>query len=171
LQGCDALTPGPLEAFDDWQNLVYRFSAALDFAGGGHSTAEEQVSIDPTQATGFFLGADLDGDFEGDASYCGTYSSNDTKFTCTHRIDIKPGSGLDPSDAKIFNLGASPVIPIAIFSELCTTSTPPDPACLQQPQILGHGLRRFKAPACLPRGIREHTGPHQRQRRRHVLIP
>jgi hypothetical protein len=133
LQGCDGDSSfaNTIEGSDDWSDLAYRFTAALDFGSGAHPTANEHVSIDPNQAERFFLAADLDGNDVGDASDCGTYLTGVPQFTCKHRIDIKPSSKPDPSGAKIINLGADAVVSIAIFSEVCSSSS--DPLCPQPP--------------------------------------
>ena len=140
---CDAGTPNLLEGHNDWDNLNYRFSAALDFGSGAHPTANDHISINATQALQFFLAADLDGNNIGDAVDCGTLFGG-ALFTCEHRIDVRPSSSSDPSGAKVFSLGANANISVAIFSELCTNSTPPVVGCPTQPS-LGNGL--WSAPA------------------------
>src|SRR5215475_13535806 len=51
-----------LEGHDDWSNLLYRASAALDFAGGVHTTTkQEHVSITSDQEQVNFLSVDGDG--------------------------------------------------------------------------------------------------------------
>jgi hypothetical protein len=100
-----------LGGHNDWNNLTYRFSAALDFAGGVHTaTTQEHVSITKEQEDALFLAADLDGNGKGDAEDCGT-------FTCTHRIDVKPA---DPTN--MITLGQEATISIAIYSEINGTS-------------------------------------------------
>jgi hypothetical protein len=106
--GCDGsggLTPTPLEGHDDWSNLLYRFSAAVDFVGG--QTPEEMTS-DNEKAS--YEATDADGKGVGDGVDCGT-------FLCTHRIDIKPSFPLP----KIIDQTGN--VKIVIFSERDGTST------------------------------------------------
>jgi hypothetical protein len=127
--GCDGSEslPGLLEGHDDWSNLVYRTSAALDFAGGTHSAnTAEHVSISSQQEADFFVTADLDGNGVGDGQdcgsafpsslcplhQCGTLPDGTPQLCSTHRIDIKPS---DPTNT--FSLGKNANIAIAIYSE------------------------------------------------------
>jgi hypothetical protein len=100
-----------LEGNNDWATLQYRASAALEFAGGvGHGDPEQDITVE--QAVDLGLAADLDGNGVADSTDCGTYL-DESPFSCTHRIDIKPGFALP----KVINLGAESNITIAIFSE------------------------------------------------------
>ena len=101
--GCDGAGTF-LGGHDDWGNLLYRFSAALDFAGGVRTDTPQEIT--KAQEEEFFLAADLDANGIADAQDCGT-------FLCTHRIDIKPSFPVP----KVINLGAEATITIAIFSE------------------------------------------------------
>jgi hypothetical protein len=101
--GCDG-TGTDLEGHDDWSNLLYRFSAALDFAGGFHTENSQEMTAE--QEAEFFLAADLDANGVGDAQDCGS-------FLCTHRIDIKPSFPLP----KTINPGTEANVTVAIFSE------------------------------------------------------
>jgi hypothetical protein len=116
--GCDGSNGFPatagLEGHNDWNSLLYRASAALDFAGGVHATSNEAVSITSDQEQQMFLGADLDGNGFADAQDCGA-------FTCTHRIDIKPSFPVP----KVISLGAEANVTIAIFSEPNGAQPPP----------------------------------------------
>ncbi len=104
--GCDGIGT-VLEGHNDWNSLLYRASAALDFAGGVHTaTSQEHVSITSEQENQLFLAADLDGNGVADAKDCGA-------FPCTHRIDIKPSFPVP----KVISLGAEANVTIAIFSE------------------------------------------------------
>jgi hypothetical protein len=105
--GCDG-TGALLEGHDDWSNLLYRFSAALDFAGGFHTENSQELTKE--QEEELFLAADLDANGIPDSHDCGG-------FTCTHRIDIKPSFPLP----KVINLGTEANVTIAIFSELRTS--------------------------------------------------
>jgi hypothetical protein len=59
------------EGHDDWGNLLYRASAALDFAGGARSTnAAEHKSITSPQEAELFLAGDLDANGIPDAEDC-----------------------------------------------------------------------------------------------------
>ncbi|MGH6690920.1 MAG: hypothetical protein ACREF4_09610, partial [Gammaproteobacteria bacterium] len=108
--GCNSEPTGTLlEGHDDWGNLLYRFSAALDFAGGFHTENSQEMTKE--QEEELFLAADVDGNGVADAQDCVT--ANGTFFTCTHRIDIKPSFPLP----KTVNLGTEANITIAIFSE------------------------------------------------------
>src|SRR5262249_31698127 len=72
LGGCDG-SGTVLEGHNDWNNLLYRASAALDFAGGVHTTtSKEHVSITSEQEQQLFLAADLDNPPNGvaDAQDC-----------------------------------------------------------------------------------------------------
>ncbi len=97
-----------LAGHDDWSNVLYRASAALDFAGGVHgATSAEHVSITTEQEEELFLAGDLDSNGVADAQDCGA-------FACTHRIDIKPSFSLP----KSINLGLEATVTVVIFSEL-----------------------------------------------------
>ena len=107
---------------NDWANVLYRFSAAIDFAGGRSETpftpgTTSEMTIQ--DATDFFLRKDVDGNLIGDGKDCGGTISLDangvptTSFPCTHRIDIKPSVSLP----KVINLGNEATVSIVIFSE------------------------------------------------------
>ena len=107
---------------NDWVNVLYRLSAALDFAGGRSETpftpgTTSEMTKD--EETDFFLKKDVDGNGIGDGRDCGgaiTFPSNGaptTGFPCTHRIDIKPSFAFP----KTIKLGSEATISIAIFSE------------------------------------------------------
>jgi Metallo-peptidase family M12 len=103
--GCFSADPNEmLVGHDDWSNLLYRSSAAIDFAGGVRSDPPREMDKD--DETAFFQAADTDGNGVGDGTDCGT-------FTCTHRIDIKPSFPLP----KTINPGTEANITVAIFSE------------------------------------------------------
>ena len=106
---------------NDWVNVLYRFSAALDFAGGRSETpfspgsTKEMTKEDETD---FFFRKDVDGNGIGDGRDCGgtitvVNGVPTTAFPCTHRIDIKPSISLP----KTLNLGSEATVSIAIFSE------------------------------------------------------
>ncbi len=68
--GCDG-SDTLLKGHDDWSGLLYRASAALDFAGGFHSaTQQEHTSLTKEQEEQLFAAADLDGNGVGDAQDC-----------------------------------------------------------------------------------------------------
>ena len=103
--------------------MLYRFSAAIDFAGGRSETpfppgtTKEMTKEDETD---FFLKKDVDGNGIGDGGDCGGTITVDpntgvatTSFPCTHRIDIKPSF----SFPKTIHLGTEATVSIAIFSE------------------------------------------------------
>ncbi len=118
LGGCDG-SGTTLEGHDDWDNLLYRASAALDFAGGVHTTtSKEHVSITSEQEQQLFLAADLDGNGVGDGQDCGWFDSNGNPILCTHRIDIKPSFPVP----KTISQGVDSVITVAIFSEQDTST-------------------------------------------------
>jgi hypothetical protein len=81
--GCNG-TGTLLEGHDDWGNVQYRASAAVNFAGG--ETSEEMTSNDELE---FFQIVDADGFGDPDGTDCGV-------FLCTHRMNIPKGitSGL-----------------------------------------------------------------------------
>jgi hypothetical protein len=108
---CDDGSGSLLVGHDDWSNVLYRASAALDFAGGVRTDAPEEITAE--QEEELFLAADLDANGVGDATDCGTKGDGSTLFTCTHRIDIKPSFPFP----KTLNLGAEANVTIAIFSE------------------------------------------------------
>ena len=106
---------------NDWANVLYRFSAALDFAGGRSETpftpgtTSEMTKEDETD---FFLKKDVDGNGIGDGRDCGGTITvvggvPTTAFPCTHRIDIKPSF----SFPKTIKLGSEATVSVAIFSE------------------------------------------------------
>jgi len=82
--GCDtsgALTS--LAGFNDWNNLLYRLSAAIDFAGGA---ARSETPLSPgavteltkEDETNLFLGGDVDGNGVGDGQDCGAAQTQTT---------------------------------------------------------------------------------------------
>jgi hypothetical protein len=108
---------------NDWANVLYRFSAAIDFAGGRSETLTSKPSgseMTKEDEIANFLKKDVDGNGIGDGKDCGgtiTFDPNGvtpptTTFPCTHRIDIKPSFAL-----KVINLGAEATVSIGIFSE------------------------------------------------------
>src|SRR5262249_45352320 len=102
-----------LFGFDDWHNISYRASAAIDFAGGRSS----QEDLTQQGAENLFLGSDADGNKVADGKDCGGTIPNPpdgtTSNLCTHRIDIKPSFPLP----KVINPGTEANITITIFSE------------------------------------------------------
>jgi hypothetical protein len=83
-----------LEGQDDWSNVLYRASAAINFAGG--ETAEfEEMTLEDEQA--FFKAKDADGNEVGDLSDCGGGTSG---FSCTHRLDV-PDAIAQPANFRI----------------------------------------------------------------------
>jgi hypothetical protein len=101
--GCDG-SGTVLFGHNDWSNLIYRSSAAIDFAGGARSDSPREMDKDDENK--FYLAKDSDGNGVGDGADCGT-------FTCEHRIDIKPSFPFP----KTINPGTEANISIAIFSE------------------------------------------------------
>jgi hypothetical protein len=115
---------GTLFGSNDWASVLYRFSAALDFAGGRSETpfpVGATTEMTKEDETDFFLKKDVDGNGIGDGKDCGgtiTFPNlpngvPTTSFPCTHRIDIKPSFALP----KTINLGSEATISIVIFSE------------------------------------------------------
>jgi hypothetical protein len=106
---------------NDWANVLYRFSAAIDFAGGRSETLTSSPSgteLTKEIETDFFLRKDVDGNGIGDGRDCGgtialVNGVPANTFPCTHRIDIKPSFSLP----KTINLGTEATVSIAIFSE------------------------------------------------------
>jgi Metallo-peptidase family M12B Reprolysin-like len=120
----DGSTTTTLFGSNDWANLLYRLSAAVDFAGGRSETLTSKLSgseMTKEDETDFFLKKDMDGNGIGDGRDCGGTITVDpngvlpptTAFPCTHRIDIKPSF----SFPKTINPGTESTISIAIFSE------------------------------------------------------
>jgi hypothetical protein len=133
---------------NDWDNVLYRFSAGIDFAGGRGETLTTSLLSEPEMTkedeTANFLKKDVDVNGIGDGTDCGGQITTDangvatTTFPCIHRIDIKPSF----SFPKTISLGAEATLSVAIFSEIgstvwdatkqvitltngCTASTPP----------------------------------------------
>jgi hypothetical protein len=112
---------------NDWANVLYRFSAGIDFAGGrGENLKSKQLGSELTKdgelskadENDLFLKKDVDGNGIGDGRDCGGTISDvngvpTNGFPCTHRIDIKPSFPFP----KTLNLGTEATITIAIFSE------------------------------------------------------
>jgi hypothetical protein len=77
----------PLEGQDDWSNVLYRPSAAINFAGG-----ESPVEMTSDDELAFFEALDRDGNGVGDKSDCGGAVANGTPaFPCTHRLALPDG--------------------------------------------------------------------------------
>jgi hypothetical protein len=102
--GCDG-SGTVLVGQNDWDNILYRTSAAIDFGSGGRSETPIEMTSDHEKA--FFLAKDVDGNGVGDGSDCGFL------FPCTHRIDIKPSFPFP----KTINPGTEANLTVAIFSE------------------------------------------------------
>lgn len=106
---------------NDWANVLYRLSAAIDFAGGRSETPFSTGStseMTKEDETDFFLKKDVDGNGIGDGTDCGgtitvVNGVPTTAFPCTHRIDIKPSFSLP----KTIKIGTEATISVAIFSE------------------------------------------------------
>jgi len=107
---------------NDWANVLYRFSAAIDSAGGRSETLTSSLSgteMTKENETDFFFRKDVDGNGIGDATDCGgtitvVNGVPTTSFPCTHRIDIKPSFAFP----KSINVGTEATVTIAIFSEV-----------------------------------------------------
>ena len=114
--GCDTLDLEVLKGYNDWGNLLYRFSAALEFAGGVRTDTPQEIT--KAQEEELFLAGDIDANGVADGKDCGGTipepPDGTTTFLCTHRIDIKPSSPVP----KVLSLGKEANITIAIFSEL-----------------------------------------------------
>jgi hypothetical protein len=115
--GCDtSVVPQVLEGSNDWANLLYRFSAAINFAGGVRSAGLQEMTKE--QETAAFLAKDVDGNGASDGTDCGgtvNKINGTTSCACTHRIDIKPSFPVP----KTIHLGTEANVTIAIFSEVC----------------------------------------------------
>jgi hypothetical protein len=110
--GCDGSGDSLLEGQDDWNNILYRASAALDFAGGRRT--DTPVEMTKGDETAFFNARDVDGNGTGDGTDCTTtFGGTAINFPCTHRIDIKPSFPFP----KTINPGTEANITVAIFSE------------------------------------------------------
>jgi hypothetical protein len=108
--GCDGAGT-LLESHNDWANVLYRFTAAVDASGGVRTEAPQEM----TQAdeAKFYAARDADGNGVGDNEDCGGQVGTSTFFSCVHRIDIKPSSPLP----KVLTLGDNATLTVAIFSE------------------------------------------------------
>ena len=111
--GCDGSGDALLDGQDDWNNILYRASAALDFAGGRRTDTPVEMTKD--DETAFFNAKDVDQNGIGDGIDCGGLLLPDgtTTFPCTHRIDIKPSFPFP----KTIKPGTEANLTIAIFSE------------------------------------------------------
>jgi hypothetical protein len=108
--GCTSLdSTETLYGHDDWSNIQYRASAAIDVAGGKQEELTQLAAVD------LFMGSDADSNGAKDGTDCGGTINPDgtTAFPCTHRIDIKPSFPLP----KTIDPGAEANITVAIFSE------------------------------------------------------
>jgi hypothetical protein len=102
-----------LKGHNDWANLLYRFTAALDAAGGARSSAPVEMTKEDEE--NFFLRKDADGNGVGDALDCGgtVFPDGTSSFPCKHRIDVKPSAPFP----KMISVGADANLTVAIFSE------------------------------------------------------
>ena len=104
-----------LTGYNDWSNLLYRFSAALDFAGGIRTDTPQEITKE--QEEELFLAGDIDANGVADGKDCGGTipepPDGTTTFLCTHRIDIKPSAPVP----KVLSLGKEANVTITIFSE------------------------------------------------------
>src|SRR5262245_55627960 len=98
---------------DDWDNILYRASAAIDFAGGRRTESPAELTQQIAEA--LYLGTDADSNGAADGTDCGGTINPDgtTSFPCKHRIDIKPSFPFP----KTINPGTEATITIVIFSE------------------------------------------------------
>jgi hypothetical protein len=100
--GCDGIGD-VLFGHDDWGNVLYRASAAINFAGG--ETSPEMTSEDEQV---FYQAKDADQNGVGDGTDCGGSIANGIPaFSCTHRLAF-------PNGVKS---GGNGNIQIVIFSE------------------------------------------------------
>jgi hypothetical protein len=76
--GCDGSGDSLLDGQDDWNNILYRASATIDFAGGGRT--ETPVEMTKDDETAFFNAKDVDGNGIGDGQDCAFIP---TAFTST----------------------------------------------------------------------------------------
>ena len=84
--GCDG-SGDVLFGHDDWGNVLYRASAAINFAGGETSP---EMSSDNEQA--FYALRDADSNGAGDSIDCGGAVADGTPaFECTHRLAVPDG--------------------------------------------------------------------------------
>jgi hypothetical protein len=118
---------------NDWANILYRLSAAVDAAGGRSQTLTTNIQSGAEMTTedesNFFLNKDVDGNGIGDGKDCGGTITTvngvpTTTFPCTHRIDIKPSFPFP----KTLRLGTEATVTIAIFSEMNGSSVWDAPA-------------------------------------------
>jgi hypothetical protein len=98
--GCDGLGGNFLDGQNDWSSILYRASAAINFAGG-----ESPVEMTSDNEAAAYAARDADGNGVGDNSDCGA------GFLCVHRIDIKSSF---PTPKIILQTGN---VKVVIFSE------------------------------------------------------
>lgn len=139
--GCDGLGD-VLVGQNDWSNLLYRTSAAIDFAGGARSQGPAEITSDHEKA--FYLARDVDGNGAGDGTDCGGTINPDgtTSFSCTHRIDIKPSFPFP----KTIKPGSESTITIAIFSEVNGNQVWDAPAQVKLDASLKFSVETFETP-------------------------
>jgi hypothetical protein len=96
--GCDG-SGTTLFGSNDWANVLYRLSAAVDFAGGVRSQTPfppgATSEMTKEDETAFFLAADSDGNGVGDAQDCGTAVAGQTTSPVDSTSTAVP-VGLDP---------------------------------------------------------------------------
>ena len=83
---------------NDWANVLYRLSAAIDFAGGRSETPFSPGStkeMTKEEETDFFLRLDTDDNYVGDGQDCGTAVVGGTTASVTQGATIVP-VGVDP---------------------------------------------------------------------------
>jgi len=84
---------------NDWANVLYRFSAAIDFAGGRSTTLTSSLSgseMTKENETVFFLAKDSDGNGVGDGQDCGTAVVGQTGGVQANATTVSMIPPLDP---------------------------------------------------------------------------
>jgi hypothetical protein len=136
--GCDGSGSNILNGQNDWSSILYRASAAINFAGG-----ESPVEMTSDDEAAFYAARDVDANGIGDNVDCGSGFAGSLCPPATgphpgaHRIDIKPSFPLPKTILQTGN------IKVVIFSETDGSNVWNAPAQVIQDSTLSLSIGSF----------------------------